>query len=128
MNMNNQVLLGERMNCYKSGYWGMPGGRVELNESLDSAVRRELKEETGLISDEIKYLGVVRESQKSHDFVHFVYICSRYEGEVTLQEPDKCKGWMWFDICKLPDKVMVGHEKALELYNNKSIGLVDIVS
>lgn len=32
-----------------AGFWEVPGGRIELGESLDDHIRREVKEETGLI-------------------------------------------------------------------------------
>jgi 8-oxo-dGTP pyrophosphatase MutT (NUDIX family) len=32
----------------KHHVWGMPGGKVELNETLDEALKREIREETGL--------------------------------------------------------------------------------
>jgi len=37
--------------------WELPAGTVDPGESADEAARRELLEETGLISDEMLYLG-----------------------------------------------------------------------
>jgi ADP-ribose pyrophosphatase YjhB (NUDIX family) len=38
-NTNNQILLGKRKNSYKAGYFGLPGGRIELNEKIESATQ-----------------------------------------------------------------------------------------
>jgi len=43
-----QVLLVERKNWPHEGEWAIPGGFVQMDESLSVAARRELKEETGV--------------------------------------------------------------------------------
>ena len=43
-----RVLLVKRRNEPLAGRWSLPGGIVELGEALDAAVRREVREETGL--------------------------------------------------------------------------------
>ena len=43
------ILLVERRFMPFKGFWALPGGIVEQNESLEEAVKREFEEETGLI-------------------------------------------------------------------------------
>jgi ADP-ribose pyrophosphatase YjhB (NUDIX family) len=45
---NDQLLLIQRARPPSAGKWSVPGGKVELGESLEAAALRELKEETGL--------------------------------------------------------------------------------
>ncbi len=47
VNKDKKILLGKRRNSYKQGMFGLPGGRLNLNESLADCVKRELEEETG---------------------------------------------------------------------------------
>lgn len=45
---NGRVLLVRRAVEPYLGYWGLPGGGVELGETVEEAVRREVEEETGI--------------------------------------------------------------------------------
>ena len=40
------LLMERRSDC---GRWGLPGGAVEAHEALEDALRREIREETGLV-------------------------------------------------------------------------------
>ena len=54
MIINNQkeILVGKRID-HPSGYWQMPQGGIDVNESFLQAAERELKEETGIITIEL---------------------------------------------------------------------------
>ena len=45
---DGKALIVKRAHEPRKGEWSLPGGRVELGESLADATRREIKEETGL--------------------------------------------------------------------------------
>lgn len=117
-NEKNQVLLGERLNSYKAGHFGVPGGRLELKESLLQCVRREVFEETGLKIEEIDFIGVVRELQEDSNFIHFAFAARKIEGVPDNKEPHKCKGWNWYSLDGLPQQVMPGHLAAISMFEN----------
>ena len=54
-NSDRDVLLQRRGD---DGTWGIPGGALELGESLEAAARRELTEETGLVAGPLELLDV----------------------------------------------------------------------
>lgn len=117
-NSDNQILLGKRKNSYKAGMYGLPGGRVELNEKVEVAIERETYEETGLNDLEFKYVGVVRENQGDYDFIHFVFKASVKNQLPKLCEPEKCEGWIWFDLSSDFKSVLPGHHAAIDLLRN----------
>lgn len=119
---NNAILLGKRKNAYLAGSYGMPGGRVELGESLVTTAERELLEETGLTAKELTYIGCVREFQGEKDFIHFAYICKDFIGELTLVEPDKCEGWEWIHLDELQTiDILPGHKGIIEMWQKEEI-------
>ena len=111
-----KVLLGKRKNSYRSGYYGLPGGRVESSEKLIDSAKRELLEETGLDVRVLKYIGVIRDLQEGYTFTHFAFLCKKYKGEPKLTEPDKCEAWEWFSINSVPEKTLVGNKAAIDMF------------
>ncbi len=127
---HKKILLGKRKNSFRAGKWGIPGGRVGMKESIEDAMKRELWEETGIKPIIFEYLGAVREYQKENNgsFIHFIFKCTKYSGEVSNMEPKKCEGWVWHDLKKLPKNIFIlkGHKIALDLFTKKT-HLVDYV-
>ena len=49
INSKNEVLISQRLTSQPwPGYWEFPGGKVEVNESLDQCLSRELFEEISI--------------------------------------------------------------------------------
>lgn len=55
-NPNGNVLLVRRGRAPRLGEWSIPGGKVEWSESVENALVREVREETGL---KIEVLGLI---------------------------------------------------------------------
>ena len=91
----NKILLVDMDN---SGFLCLPGGYVELGETTELAIKRELLEEVGKRFDISKYLGVVENyfinkySKKMHE-ISFYYLMIPIEkidaNNFTIIENDK---------------------------------------
>lgn len=56
----NRVLLGMKKRGLGAGRWNGVGGKVESNESVEDAARREVYEEIGVRADNIEKVGMLR--------------------------------------------------------------------
>lgn len=111
----HKILLGERKNAYKSGYFGLPGGRTEIAETVKNSAIREVAEETGLAVKDLEYVGVVRELQDGYNFINFGILVTSFEGKVENKEPHKCKEWEWYSANDLPEKILLAHKIIIEM-------------
>ena len=69
------------------GEWSIPGGTLELGETLEEGLRRELKEETGLEVEPLQLLTVLDRIDREGEAVRFHYVivdylCERRGGEL----------------------------------------------
>ena len=122
---NGQLLLGKRIGKVGFGTWGLPGGHFELGESLMGAAKRELEEETGLVSKELEFLHIINDPHENHHYVHIDFFAKDWSGEPKVTEPDKFAEWKWFDFDKLPEEIFLGHKKSIPAFFEKTIFIDD---
>jgi 8-oxo-dGTP pyrophosphatase MutT (NUDIX family) len=144
-----EVLLQTRWKSDDTVYSGLleiPGGRIQLGEDIQSALRREIKEETGLKVDELAPSVDVRRRGKyrrtsatfvpfcgeqflGSNYIRFVFIC-KASGKLLQKGIYDGKNPRWFklsDLKKLlsvkPEDIFPYHLSALTYYvQQKEIG------
>ncbi|MGH9434634.1 MAG: NUDIX hydrolase [Terriglobia bacterium] len=72
------VLLIRRSKPPHQGEWTVPGGMVEVGERLEAAVRREIREETGLRVEPLRFLALFERIVRDKSRVRFHYIVADY--------------------------------------------------
>lgn len=75
-----------------NGHWEAPGGVLELDESFEDGVRREVLEETGLKVEVERLTGVYK--NLTHGIVALVYRCRPTGGEPHATEEAREIRWM----------------------------------
>lgn len=71
---DNKILLVKEVLESGNEYWIVPGGTVEFGESMDEAVKREIKEETNLdidVTDFVDFKEVIRTQFNYHTVIFF---------------------------------------------------------
>ena len=102
INNKGQILITKRGKKAKNerGKWEIPGGSVEFGETLEKAIKREIKEELGIEIEVIELLNVCSHIIKSENqhWVSPTYICKIKKGTPKILEPEKCDEIGWFTI------------------------------
>ena len=93
-----EVLLVKRGRPPAAGKWSIPGGLVELGESLEGAVRREVEEESGLEVRAIDLVAaldrVIRdaEGQIEYHYILLDFLCEVLGGKLQAgTDADECR-------------------------------------
>ena len=110
LDQENRVLLQLRQdnNC-----WGLAGGSLEIGETLEQVAKRELFEETGLVTNNLELFNMYSGEQfyykyPNGDEVYVVvaaaYICKDFHGELTIEESE-VKELKFFNLNDLPANI-----------------------
>lgn len=101
----DRVLLIKRGHAPLKGQWSLPGGGVEVGETLEQAIAREVNEETGLtvevgpIVEVLDRISRDDEGRVEHHFVLVDFICRPRGG--VLQGASDADDAAWVGISEL---------------------------
>lgn len=117
-NADGEVLLQRRSD---NGLWGLPGGSVEIGESVTTAIVREVKEETGLVVEVGRLVGVYSDPSfqvaryRDGNVVHYIntLMTCRIVGG-ALQTCDESLELRFFDPARLPADMLRTHRIRVE--------------
>lgn len=122
LNNHHELLLQHRTD----GGWGLPGGLMELGESLEETARREVKEETGLEVGELTLVNIF--SGQNYYFkvsngdelysVTAVYVTKDVRGKIEVDETESVEV-QFFKLNELPDALTDEYKSYITPYINQ---------
>jgi len=124
VNQNGLILLQQRK--YPTGKWCLPGGLMELGESTIETAKREVLEETSLVIEKLKLLGVYSgkdylcTAQNGDEWyvVTTTYVTYDYVGTAVVNDSESIQ-FEWYKPTELPGDVAKTHLEMIADYLNQ---------
>lgn len=120
INGKGQVLLQKRSanKKFDPNKWALCAGHVDAGESLDDAMKREIKEEIGIniVNGELKSYGAkeVKIKQKNSHITYFYYLVKDLPVEAFKVQQEELSEVKWFDIDEVI-KMLINNDERLAL-------------
>jgi len=113
---NSKIVLIKRKNPPYG--WALPGGFVDIGETVEKAAAREAKEETGLNVKNLRLLGVYSdpERDKRGHSVSIAFYCEPEDCQIMPQGADDALEAELFDFDHLPENIAFDHRKIIYDY------------
>ena len=114
----DKILLQDRVKTDWHGY-ALPGGHVEKDESFLDAVKREMKEETGLEIRNPRLVGLKQFPIDNGRYLVALFKATEWSGELTSSEEGKME---WVEYARLPELDTVADlEEMLRMMNSPDL-------
>jgi ADP-ribose pyrophosphatase YjhB (NUDIX family) len=114
------ILLQRRTD---TGFWGLPGGSVELDETVLEALQREVAEETSLIITDAEPMGVYCGPNQKFDYPNgdkiqcfaIAFIVKKWEGRPRADQVEGSET-RFFPMSQLPENLVPIHRQTIKDY------------
>ncbi len=113
---HSDVLLIQRYNPPYEGFWALPGGFIEIKETLENAASRELREETGIINVKLKQWRTFDDPDRDPRgrTISVVFTGWLQNSNIKPKAASDASNARWFNINDLPE-LAFDHSEILKL-------------
>ena len=124
-NENNEILCALRSpDMILPNQWEFPGGKIELGESREEALIREVKEELELDINNLEYLTTVDYDYPNFHLTMHCFICEICGGELVLNAHNDAK-WVSLEELSTQKWVPADVEVVEKILNDFKINKID---
>lgn len=120
LNDKGETLLIKRASKSRneSGCWAHPGGAVEFGESVEDAIRREIREEIGVEVGELRFMGFLNHilHDDGQHWLALHYFAKITSGEPKNLEPGCVDEIRWFALDNLPPVLAMPTRDRIQIY------------
>jgi ADP-ribose pyrophosphatase YjhB (NUDIX family) len=116
---DGEILLQRRFQTgFMDGYYGVPAGHLDGNETAREGCAREIREEVGITvkPEDLEVVQVMHRKAAKDERIDFFMTAASYTGEIQNCEPHKCDDLRWFALDTLPDNMVDYVKVAVENY------------
>ncbi|WP_369903242.1 NUDIX hydrolase [Bacillus manliponensis] len=121
INEKNEMLLQLRS---EKNIWCIPGGALECGESLEETAKREVYEETGLITEDLQFFHMFSGTEFFNIYpngdqiygVMAVYVCHHFHGSLQVDKQES-KDLRFYPYDALPETLAPQHKLILSRIN-----------
>jgi 8-oxo-dGTP pyrophosphatase MutT (NUDIX family) len=117
---NKVAFVLKQNTAWMNGYYGLPSGKVEKEETFTNGAVREAQEEIGveISKQSLQPVLLVHRHTDETDWVDMYFEAETWKGEPYNAEPDVHSELAWLDLAALPDNVIPSVVAALQAITN----------
>jgi len=116
---DNKILLIKRNTIPFKGYWALPGGRMDPDETIEQTIVREVKEETGLDVTIVRKMGEYVEKgvkdEVEYEYYPTCFLVKPEGGEIKKQDSE-IQEIKVFNLSELPKPLAFEHDQMIKDY------------
>ncbi len=105
----NKILIARRYNTgFHDGDYSFPAGHLDGNETMVSAMIREVKEEVGITlkPEDLRLVHVMHRKESNEERINLFFTAGKWNGKPRIMELHKCDDLNWFKLDNLPKNII----------------------
>jgi len=89
---DGKILLARRKTSFRGNYWEFPGGKLEINETLDECLKREISEELAIEIEVGPFISLNKHVLNCQSAIElYAYKAVYVSGEIKLKDHDEIR-------------------------------------
>lgn len=121
-NENGLLLFGLRARGFGAGTWGLPGGHLEVGETLLECAARELLEETGLIGLDGSVIGLTDPDPRTNYHMQIAVRFAKVRGTPRIQDRSEVTELRFIDPSDIAnDQFFLGSAGVIDLWRSAEL-------